>query len=201
MKKIISYILLTTILVLQLGGCGAADSQEGPAVSGGMLDASSVLELGGPDNSLDAYSAAANTPLHVENPANAIAGGGERIFLGASRAYCFKKHLFENVDECWDELSFVAAGEETGSERFDREHPVWDVGPVAGTDHYVVFDMEELESGTDYRYFLTERDESHKVLRELPLDFLNGSGPSGADVIMGFSDFAADQSGAVHLVR
>lgn len=201
MKKIISNILLTTILVLPLSGCGTADRQEEPADSGGALDTAAVLELGGQDNSLDAYSASVNTPLQMEHPADAIDGGGERIFLGASRAYWFKKHLFEDVDECWDELSFVTADGRTGSERFDREDQVWDVGPVAGTDHYVIFDYESPESGTDCRYFLTEKDESHEALREFPLDFLNDSDSSGAEIIMGFSDFAVDQSGMVHLVR
>ena len=59
-----------------------------------------ISDLGIRDNSLDAYSAAANAPLLLESPADAISGGGERAFLGASRAYRFKKHLFENVDEC-----------------------------------------------------------------------------------------------------
>nr|WP_296461700.1 hypothetical protein [uncultured Acetatifactor sp.] len=105
------------------------------------------------------------------------------------------------MDECWDELSFVTAEGRTGSERFDREDQAWDVGPVAGTDHYATFDMEALENGTDYRYFLTERDETHAALRELPLDFLKGSVPSGVEAIMSFSDFAVDLSGAVHLIR
>ena len=183
MKKIISYVLLTTILILQLGGCGTADSQEGPADAGGLLDASAVSKLDGRDNSLDAYSSVVNIPLQTEDPPNAIAGGVERCFLGASRAYQFKKHLFENADECWDELSFVAA-EEAGSERFDRENQVWDVGPVAGTDHYVSFDYEALPGGTDYRYFLTERNEAHEVLREFPLEFLTGGELSGTEVIM-----------------
>ena len=200
MKKIISYVLLTTILILQLGGCGTADSQEGPADAGGLLDASAVSKLDGRDNSLDAYSSVVNIPLQTEDPPNAITGGGERCFLGASRAYQFKKHLFENADECWDELSFVSA-QEAGSERFDRENQVWDVGPVAGTDHYVSFDYEALPGGTDYRYFLTERNEAHEVLREFPLEFLTGGELSGTEVIMSFSDFAGDQSGAVHLVR
>lgn len=144
MKKIISNILLTAILVLPLSGCGPANSQEEPADSGGALDATAVLELGGQDNSLDAYSAAVNTPLQMEHPADAIDGGGERIILGASRAYCFKKHLFENVDECWDELSFVTIDGRTGSERFDRENQVWDVGPVAGTDLNIELDRKTL---------------------------------------------------------
>ena len=93
MKKMVSYILLTTILILHLSGCGAAEDREETADSGIAPDASAVSDQGIRDNSLDAYSAAANAPLLLESPADAISGGGERAFLGASRAYRFKKHL------------------------------------------------------------------------------------------------------------
>lgn len=117
MKKKISYILLASILVFQLGACGvgdreitgtsnteeiqdtgAADSREASADSEGMPDASAVLDLEGKDNSLNAYSAVVNTPLQTENPAGSIQGGN-RLFLGASRGYYFMKHLYEKVDE------------------------------------------------------------------------------------------------------
>lgn len=217
MKKIISYVLLTIILVLQLSGCNADEkeasgipnmegtqgadrqnSEEGPADQEGVLDASAILNTRGQDNSLDAYSAAVNIPLRVENPAKAIAGGGEKKFLGSYRAYYFTKHLFENVDECWDELSFVTAEGKVGSESFDRENQLWYVGPVAGTDHYVTFDAVAQEGDENHRYFLTQRDENHEALGEFPLDFLNGSGFS--EVIMGLSSFAVDLSGMVHFV-
>lgn len=203
MKKIISYILLTAIIILCLSGCGTDEKEPSSASNTegaqGELDDLEALNPGGQDNSLDAYSAAVNTPLQVENPVNAIEGGGKRIFLGASRAYYFKKHLCENVDECWDELSFVTAEGQMGSERFDLENQLWDVGPVAGTDHYVTFDYEVQGSEDNYRFFLSERDENHETLREFPLDFLNGSGFS--DVIMSISSFAVNHSGVVHLVR
>ena len=73
-----------------------------------------------------------------------------------------------------------------------------DIGPGAGTDHYITFDLEEQEDGEDYRYFFTERDENHGKLREFPLDFLGGS---EADVIGSLSGFAVDQSGVAHLLR
>ena len=157
MKKIISYTLLMILLILQLSGCGEEDSQEEPA----NPDAAAVQNSGGQDNSLDAYSAAVHIPLRVEKPVNALEGGGKRIFLGASRAWYFKKHLFENADECWDELSFVTAQGEEGSESFDWEHQLWDAGPAAGTDHYVVFDCETQGSG-DAR-FCGFMDTHHQV--------------------------------------
>lgn len=203
MKNRINYILLTTILFLSLSGCGSDESEPLGALNTeaaqGALDASAVQELGRQDNSLDAYSSVVNMPLRVENPSDAVLGGGESVFLGASRAYHFKKHLFENVDECWDELVFATAEGESGSESFDRENQLWYVQPVVGTDHYVTFEYEVQEGSGDIRYFLTERDENHEALREFPLDFL--SGDSSSEIIMGILDFAVDSSETVHLVR
>lgn len=80
MKKIVSYILLTTILILHLGGCGTAEDREETADSGSALDASAVSDPGIRDNSLDAYSAAANAPLLLESPADAISGDRDDEF-------------------------------------------------------------------------------------------------------------------------
>ena len=155
MKKTISYILLTVIFVLALGGCGTKETQnydrtDGTEGTGNPQGAGDDKNPGRQDNSLDAYSAVVRMPLQVEAPANALAGGGSRIFLGDTGAYYFKKHLFENVEECWDELSCVTVEGQKVSQRFDRENQVWDVGPVAGLDHYVTFEAETLE-GEEYR--------------------------------------------------
>lgn len=219
MKRKISHILTVVIVILQLCGCGIFEEQTGvlnteeAQGSGSLsskeestdpenrLDASAISRLGEKDNSLDLYSASVNAPLQVEEPAGAIEGGGRRIFLGASRAWHFKKHLFdiERVAECWDELAFVTSEGEKGSAGFESENQLWDVGPVVGTDHYVAFNYEIRESEGDYRYFFVERDENHEALRKFPLDFLSGS--DLAEVIMSLSDFAVDHSGMVHLVR
>ena len=220
MKKLISYILLTVILAIFFCGCGKDEKemsgtpnleeiqgtnkmngQEEAGDPKGLVDGTAVSYPGEQDNSLDVYSAVVHMPLLVEKPMNALEGGGRRIFLGASRAFYFKKHLFDNVDECWDELSFVTAEGETDSESFGWENQLWGIGPVASTDHYVTFDYEVQENGEDCRYFLTERDENHEVLREFPLDFLRKTGSSEVEVIVSFSDFAVDYSGRVHLVR
>lgn len=214
MKKIAICILIAAMFALQLSGCGV-DKKEAPNTpatvetgdasntdqQAGALEVSTDSTPTGKDNSQDVYSMAINTPLQVEHPANAINGGGEKILLGKSRAYHFKKHLFENVEECWDELSFVTAEGETGSESFDLKNQLWDIGLAAGTDHYVTFDIEAQAGEGDCRYFLTERGEHHEALREFPLDFLNGSGSSEVETIMSFSKFAVDSSGTVHLVR
>lgn len=209
MKKIIGSVLLIVILTLQLSGCGTGeeempdvlDTEELQTPDGLNSQGGAEASNQGKDNSLDTYSLVVHTPLRVEQPEKVISGGGEKVFLGISRAYYFKKHLFENVDECWDELSFVTAEGEAASEKFEWENQLWGVGPVAGTDHYVAFGCEMQEGGEGYRYFLTERDENQGIVREFPLDFLEGSSSSGVAVFMDFADFAVDSSEVVHLVR
>lgn len=195
MKKKISYILLTALLAMQLTGCGPENSQEESADS----DTAAVLEPGGQDNSLDTYAAAVHTPLRVEKPEKALDGGGSGIFQGASRAWYFKKHLFEDVNECWDELSYVTAEGEKGSESFDREHQLWGIGPVAGTNHYVTLACEAQGSEEEYRFFLSEGNENKETVKEFPLHFLDELNFEEAYVSL--SEFAVDCSGAAHLVR
>lgn len=218
MKKITRSIFLAALLISMLNGCGknktelpdtgSPDGQEGPVNPEGASDSLASVNFAIQDNSLDAYSAIVNTPmgvenysgalnaLGVENPANAVAGGIKRLFLGTSRAFYFSKHLFDKGDKCWDELSFVTVEGKAGAQGFDLEHQLWGIGPAAGTDHYVTLDYESGKAEGDYRYFLTERAENHKALRQIPLDFLNNSAPHDINV-----NFALDQSGTAHLLR
>lgn len=151
----------------------------------------------GGDNSLDAYSAVVCMPLTAEEPENATEGGVSEFFLGSGRAYLFRKHLLEAAGESWDELSYVDREEQKGSQRFDFGDWLYGIGPVAGTDHYITFGLESPEGDEgENRYFLTERDESHQAVREIPLDFL----ASPADTYVLPSYLAVDGSGTVHLV-
>ncbi len=257
MKKAVSSILLTAMLVVQLSGCGAGnqetsdipgaaqsaeasgtsdraqnaevsgtsggtqnaevsgtsesaqgaevsagaarpDGRETSAGEGGALDPFAVQALEGKDNSLDACSAVARLSLRTENPENALEGGLSDSFLGASRAYCFKKHLLTTAAESWDELSYVAVDGERGTERIELVNQLWEVGPAAGTDHYVGLNIETEEGTEEYRYILTERDENNEKVREFPLKFLEGEIGAALDTIR---DFGVDNSGTAHLVQ
>ena len=136
MKKPIISIFLSVILAGVLGGCGSGekessgapdqsqgtelsdtsgtaqdasgtDSQELSVSTGGILDPWAVMNLSGKDNSMDAYSASAREALLLEMPENALDGGMKKSVLGATGAYCFKKHLFDTVAESWDEVLFA----------------------------------------------------------------------------------------------
>lgn len=201
MKKTISFFLIAAMLATSFCGCAADEQEPDPIEEINLeeaLDALEVAELAGKDNSLDAYSAFVNVPLKVEEPPDAIEGGGSRVFLGAARAYFFKKHLFGSAQECWDEVAFVNTGEEKGSDRFEHKNQIWDVGPVAGNDHYLSLDSELISDGYS-RYFLSERDENGQEVREIPLEFPEGAGIM--EVINDLLCFAMDSSGRVHLAR
>ena len=227
MKKPIISIFLSVILAGVLSGCGSGEKEssgapdqsqgtESSGVSGTVQDASgtdsqelsvstedildpwAVMNLSGKDNSMDAYSATAREALLLEMPENALDGGMKRSILGATGAYCFKKHLFATVAEDWDEVLFAGIEGKAGSKRYDFEDQLWGIGPVVGTDHYAALSVEIQEDG-ETRSFLTERDENHERLREFPLDFLNGN--EVGEVIESLSDFAVDQSGAANLVH
>ena len=225
MKKIVGSILLAAMLAACLGGCGGAE-QELPDVPdeeqssntpdvgqpsdtpdteqpSGALDTEYQPDISidpdswGGDNSLDAYSAVVRMPLTTEEPENAIGGGVRVLFLGSGRAYNFKKHLLEAAGESWDELSYVDREEQKGSQRFDSGDWLYGIGLMAGTDHYITFGLESPEGDEgENRYFLTERDESHQAVREIPLDFL----ASPADTYVLPTYLAVDGSGTVHLV-
>ena len=216
MKKRICSILLAFLLLSQLPGCGAeTDSPQNgsePGISEAssseetgefenvseILDAMAIQSLAGKDNSLDAYSLTVNLPLRVERPEGAIAGGGSEIFLGDTRAYYFQKHLFENVEECWDELAYVTVQRESGQKVFERKNQVWNVGAVFGTDHWLRLEYEKREEDS-YDFFLSELDEEDQALRRIPLTCLDGSG--FAEVITSLSGFMMDGSGRIHLKR
>ncbi|HBA50689.1 MAG TPA: hypothetical protein DCZ91_23410 [Lachnospiraceae bacterium] len=226
MKKAISSILLATMLAGVFSGCGArnqetsdppdavqgtessvvlgtaqdatgADSRELSVGAEGILDPFAVQALEGRDNSLDAWSAVARLSLRTENPENVLEGGGSGSFLGVSRAYCFKKHLFSTAAESWDELSYVATEGERGTESFGLKNQLWGVGPVAGTDHYVSFQIKSEDGVEEDRYILMERDENHEELREFPLNFLSGE---IGEILTGLSGFMVDQSGTASLI-
>lgn len=219
MKKVTCCILITVMLIVHFCGCGAdtdsisasgtegtenvgeGSKQEEHTVPESILDVSAISELSRRDNSLDAYSWIMEVPLKPEDPVKEI-GGKTRFFLGKSRAFCYRKHLFASSERCWDEIVCAAAGRETETVRFDAESQLWGIGPVSGTDHYMalLYTVEEDGNGEEiYRYFVEERDENHETLRKLPLNFLEGG--DSFEAFTGITDLAADSSGTVHLVQ
>ncbi len=207
MQKRCTALLLVVILILSVsfGGCGVEEqSAAEPRDLRAAIDALSAEQI--KDNSLDSYAMVQNVPLQVQVPDGVLEGGVGNLFLGVSRAFYFKKHLFDTAEKSWDELAYASASGETGSLRIDWgklswSDQAWGAGPVAGSDHYLTLNVEALGEDS-YRYFLSEWEENGEKVREIPLDVLT-EGAEGNDftgVLSRISFYAMDAAGAIHLV-
>lgn len=173
MSKTIWTVLLLVFL-LTLAGCLWGSKSE-KRIDGGEGEIF-PSEVNGEwrDNSMDAYSAAFVTPLSFTEPEGAIFGGAEQYVMGKSTAMVFKKHLFQEVDDCWDEIKvFTDRGDEK-SVRLDfwkdRLNQAWAVGSFFDSDHCIMMDVEKNENGGIlYRFF--ETDENMQVIRQF---YVNG---------------------------
>lgn len=140
-------VVLITIFVCGCGPSGSFDSS-GSEIPEDTRDYRAEIEalknVEKKENSTDAYAASLNESLQAEEPAGALEGGRSRIFLGASRACYFKKHLMDSLDKNWDELAYVTDAGEKGQERFgqDGRDFLQNIGPVAGSDHCIVLGNE-----------------------------------------------------------
>lgn len=195
MKKTNSFILIMSILVLLLCGCGAG-GQEASEEKQGLRDAINALATEKEkDNSLDTYAASLDESLQVEEPVGALEGGRKAIFLGSSRAYYYKKHLLENAEKSWEELAFTTVEGEKGQDRLAVKDQLWGVGPVVGTDRYIALISEYLESEGQIRDFFAEMDENHRKVREIPLKLPDEFSVSEV------RGLCMDGSGVIHLTR
>jgi len=130
------------------------------------------------DNSMDAYSAVINVPLRHTEPEGAMVGGAGAYILGSNGVSVFKKHLFEQVDDCWDEVKAVSdQGGET-SFRLDfwegKINQAEAVGGIAGSDRYMMMTVEadaDDDQKNLYRFF--ETDEEMRILNSFYVDCLD----------------------------
>ncbi len=180
---------------------GKTDDPEAATDPDDWRIALAAAEYEGKDNSLDPYTAEVNLPLKSQKLSGET-GGGSSIFLGASRAYRLKKHLFapESGKTSWDELSCTCENGEQSSERYELNDQIWQAKPVAGSDHYLALRIEDTGEGENrkYRYYLSEQDEENQKIREIPLAFLDGEEIQTASDAL--RDFAMDASGRIHLL-
>lgn len=196
-------LLLVAALALSLGGCGSKVEERPPWEEQGLRSAIHGLSAEAiQDNSLDAYSRTQDVPLRPQGSEETGESGLHSVFLGASRAYYFKKHLLDSAEESWDELAFADAEGKTGSLRFEWgrlswKDQLWSAGPVAGSDHYLALNVESLKEDT-YLYSLSERDGADQVIRTIPLTVPKES--DFVSVLDKIAFYAMDGTGTVHLV-
>lgn len=106
MKKIHSMLLM--IFTIIFGICGCAIRRDSAAFD---ANEQTIEEPQGLDYSFDnfkeLYSNVLSTVLEVEKPIEELDCGGEGIYLGAGKAFRFKKHLFEDYKASYDEVIIV----------------------------------------------------------------------------------------------
>lgn len=194
MKREITISLLISTLLCLLCGCGMRADETSETETGteqrdsyvSNLDASAIAAMEGKDNAKDAYSFVANMPLKTESPDGALSGGGSALALGNARAFSFKKHLFGEFEQCWDEIAIVTReGEETSIRREIRDQ-IWGIGSVYGTDHYIV---HQVRSGVNT---LLELDEENRTVREIHLECFDG------EELTILSGLMTDEAGNIH---
>ena len=147
MSKIICKILLF-VYMLTLAGCLWDTEKKISGAEGDIFP--SVINEEWKDNSMDAYSAAFVIPLHISEPEGAIYGGAEQYVMGKNMTMAFKKHLFQEVDDCWDEIKLFTESGDEKSIRLDfwkdRLNQAWVIGSFFNSNHCMMMDMENDEN-------------------------------------------------------
>lgn len=171
----------------------SADEPQGTFGEGMFFENMLLEEEPWRDNSLDAYSAAGSFPLEPQEVG--MTGGGIGYALGNSRGAVFKKHLFTSLEENWDELKIVTEQGEESSVRLafreDTHNQAMGMGSIAGSDHFMMWDLGAAENGEQTCQFL-EVDEQQQILRRIPLDFLAADGSEYPSCIK------VDKEGNIH---
>lgn len=169
--------LLPLLFLLLLSGCANNKNanETGTAPEEGERIPALVREEWH-DNSMDPYSADFIRPLSYTPQEGALSGGAEHYFLGQDRALVFKKHVFEEVSERWDEIKYCTETGEENSLRLqfweDRSNQAWMAGACFGSNHCMMMDLERDEK-EEIRYRFFETDENMQVLKQFYVEGLD----------------------------
>ena len=177
--------ILVLALIFQFGGCGEpnqetvenSDTVESESTEPAGEDLFfSLTDMPWQDNSLDVYSAVLNMPLRYTVPEGAVEGGASAYILGSTGASVFKKHLFPEATDCWDEIKTVTDQSVETSSRLafweGQTNQAWAAGSIAGSDHYMMMDIE-MDDGQGLLYRFFETDEDMQVLSSFYVDCLD----------------------------
>lgn len=178
MKRRIFHVFVSILVIcLLLAGCTRNENAGGEKTDLGEGDLSFFSEdFQWRDNSLDLYSSVFAVPLKCTETGEELVGGGMQHLLGEEEAIVFKKHLFQDVEQCWDEIKvFQANGTEQSYRLQFREenlNQAWAVGTVFGTGHLIMMDLE-WDENKEIRYRFFETDEEMLLLSEFYVEGLN----------------------------
>lgn len=188
MKKNIIFILFILSICFMICACKrtdvedntltdstSADSTLADIIEGTQSNQFISTEVVWQDNSKDLYSATQMpVSLYFEKPKEALEGGASMATLGATNAAALKKHLFENIGLCWDEIVYVSSDGEKKSISIAQgiRNQAWAIGSVWGNEHYVVYITEADQNIPDgIRYVLCELDGNMQEIERTVLNY------------------------------
>ncbi len=199
------FIIEMILLCLLLCGCKqekvSKDDQLTKDINGiqtiddvNLTDIVENLNMDWKDNSLDLYSATNNYELKISSPPDALNGGGASLFIGNSCGFYFKKHLFEDYEQNWDEISYVTSGGLSVLNPIENNTQVWSMGTVVGTDDCLMETIIWQEEGDYVKHHVIVVDKEMKQKQDIHLAFLDGE----EYVIL--SEMMMDTNGNLHFV-
>ena len=181
-KYAIAIFMILFTAIMLIGGCNQGRNgkpEENDTQSKEEISFLVANDESWHDNSLDKYSAVINLPLRYSELRDAVYGGAEQYVLGNGTATVFKKHLFQTVDDCWDELRTVNDKGEEVSYRLNfwkgELNQAWALGSFYDGNHYLMMNVEyDDDEKLLYRFF--ETNEALEIQRSFYVEGLDENG-------------------------
>ena len=184
MKARFYYALVAVMAIVMIacfGGCQSKETESHTEESF-QTDVDFLQSEEFRDNTIDAYYAAEKLSLQISEPEGAMEGGGSAFLIQEGKPVYFKKHLFQNYEDCWDEAVLIDDNGETVSYHLDYKEydipQVWMIGKSWDKDSFILqtFLSEKTEEGQyryNYRYFFVD-EEFHYLGESFETPFLEG---------------------------
>lgn len=178
MRKRYGVFAIFITIALIICGCGMGDSQEVTVNTPDYFIAESDDWF---DNSLDLYSATSRpVQLLITEEEDALAGGAYGWMLSQTGAAVFKKHLFSDSDNDWDEIVYLDESRVPTSKRLTEgiKRQTYAFGGCAGSDDYVavLMDATSTDNLEDISMLIVEYNEQFEETGSAELDFISADG-------------------------
>ena len=192
------FTFVILLLVFAISGCGKSDQPiEG---SSEQEEGTTFLPLDDEDwkdNSLDEYSAVFVKTLRYTEQEDAVTGGGQQYILCQDNATVFKKHLFQDAAQCWDEIKIVPEQGDEVSHHLsfwnDRLNQAWAIGSIFNSSNYLMMNVERNEKG-ELIYNFFETNDTMEILRSFHVDNLDKKEYELPEQIL------VDATGYIHMI-
>lgn len=136
-----------------------------------LLDISSMETLRQTDNSKDKYKASFKALLPVEKPKAAEEGGANLFLLEKSQAIRYKKHLFTDYTQNWDELALTPVTGEGNNIHYFNNQGYEVLGEVLQSDKTLALRSDYNTQASRITHELYELSENCEQETKLDLEF------------------------------